>query len=435
MENNASSPIKPEYDVIIAGANPAGLSAAIACARSGLETLLFDCGDTPGGIPSDVLVHGVCGLYLTSPDMIPRQANGGFALEFCERLMKSGGACGPLRAGPYDIMLQEPLLYSRFWEQLCAREKKLTIAWNTRLDEIIADDSLLHAVRFEGRPERVLSRVFVDTTPDASLAFLSGASCHENDSASAQQQAFVFSIEDFDMDAMDEEGRMNFSQNVVSGIRDGLISPQIGLVAMRFVSYAQMPPPFLGLYAEGDHFSAVNPEAMMRFQILGQNLATELQNHIRTGVPGFEKCRIEITSSFPGFRDNRRIVGRYTLTDEDVNAARDFEDAVCYSAWPNPANPALPIAQDPTAPIGRACGIPLRTLISNDFRNLFMAGRPISSTDPVPATLRVIGSCLAIGQAAGLAAAAAAHSPERTITHDSEPQAARLIRDAVMKGI
>ena len=82
MQTQEQTPSKSNYDAVIVGGGSAGVAAAIACAREGLDTLLIVRGSELGGNISQCLVHSISGLYLISGDVVPHPANGGFALEF-----------------------------------------------------------------------------------------------------------------------------------------------------------------------------------------------------------------------------------------------------------------------------------------------------------------------------------------------------------------
>jgi hypothetical protein len=113
----------------------------------------------------------------------------------------------------------------------------------------------------------------------------------------------------------------------------------------------------------------------------------------------------------------------------------NFQDTVCLSAWPIEVKPLFPDAAAKTLAGHKPCGIPLRSLISKDFKNLLMAGRCISSTHDSQGALRVIGTQLAIGQAAGLAAAEIVRSPKKMIPQGSEADVARPILKTILEGI
>ncbi len=119
----------------------------------------------------------------------------------------------------------------------------------------------------------------------------------------------------------------------------------------------------------------------------------------------FARWYVAAWPSRAGVRESRRIVGRYRLETADVATGAQFDDTVAFAAWPmelreNIQGPKLrfPTGENP-------CGVPLRSLQARGDDALFVAGRCISSSHEAQASLRVIGTCLATGEAAGLAAA------------------------------
>lgn len=435
LETNDPFPIESEYDVIVDGAGPAGVAAAIASARDGAKTLLFSNAGTLGGFSASTFVHSLCGLYVVSQDIIPRPANGGLALEFVEHLVNSSPGGSPLRVGPFDMIFQSPVQYAHQCRDFCGREKNLTVALNTRLASVEASETRIEGVCFEGRVEPVRGRAFVDSTREAELAFLAGADFEGTESCSRRRQAFIFSIGGQEADATDDEGRVRFSELIVEGIRSGVLTPQIGLAVMRLVHLDENHDACVGLDAEGDHFSALNPDSLIRFQIVSGNLALELGNFLRSNMPGFHKCEVGVVPAQACERESRRVMGRHRLTEDDLQACPDFEDAVCRSGWPILADPSLLGATVFDPKRARSCAVPLRSLISKDIGNLLMAGRCISSAYVAQGALRVIGTSLAVGQAAGLAASTTARSEEMTIPAGSEVAVAARIRAAFEAGL
>jgi hypothetical protein len=374
-------------------------------------------------------------LHVPSLDFIPRRANGGFALEFSERLVKAGFASGPMRVGSYDIFLNEPLPYTRFCHDFCQREKNLTVALEARVESIEGTDSLFERILFEGREEPVQARAFVDTTREAEIAYLGGADYETSIDRPVRRRTFAFCISGQEVDAATEENLRFFSDRILHGIRFGTLTPQIAMAAIKIARIDGECNSCIRLNEEGDHFSALNQDSFIRFQILGANLAKELAAFLRSNVPGFEKCDVATHPAMPCAPESRRLVGRHRLSVEDVLSATVFEDRVCNLGWPIMADPME--MSDPsnsrksTAPPA----VPLRALLSKNIDNLVAAGRSVSSCYTVQGALRVVGSALALGQAAGLAAAEIVRSPESAIPVGSEPETAAKIRRALEESL
>lgn len=435
METTDPNQFDEEYDVIVAGGGVAALAAAVSSAREGMKTLLHTKLPSIGGFGGSTIVHSLCGLYERSPDMIPRPANGGFAMEFAERLLKVGCASGPLRAGPFDMLLNEPLPYTQFCREFCGREKNLTIALETRVESVEGSDSHFERLVFEGREGPVRAKAFVDTTREAEIAFLGGADYETSVDRPVRRRTFVFCVSDQELTATTEENLKVFSERIVQGIRSGELTPHLALVVIKFARLDREWNACIRLDEEGDHFSALNPDSLIRFQILGENLTGELRQFLRAHVPGFQKCQVEVVPAQACAPESRRLVGRYRLAPEDLQSTIDFEDAVCRVAWPIMADPMIASGSTFGPKPFPAPAVPLRSLLSANIQNFVAGGRSVASSYIVQGALRVAGSSLALGQAAGLAAAEIARSPTLSIPEGTEPETASKIRAELEKGL
>lgn len=130
-------------------------------------------------------------------------------------------------------------------------------------------------------------------------------------------------------------------------------------------------------------------------------------NFLRTQVPGYEKCKVKSSASTLGVRETRRIIGDYILNDQDVEQGNKFDDAIVRNAWflidiHNPKGGGQAEGQSKMA---KPYDIPYRCILPKGLNNILTAGRCISGTHRAHASYRVMGICMAVGQAAGVAAA------------------------------
>ena len=141
-------------------------------------------------------------------------------------------------------------------------------------------------------------------------------------------------------------------------------------------------------------------------EIEGRRQVYRVLGFLKRHVPGFAGAHLLSTGSQIGIRETRRIIGEYTLTGDDVLEARRFPDAVARGSYP----------VDIHDPSGRGWGvrfvkdggsydIPYRCLVPKEIENLLVAGRCISADHQAIGSTRVMAPCMAMGQAAGLAAA------------------------------
>jgi hypothetical protein len=129
----------------------------------------------------------------------------------------------------------------------------------------------------------------------------------------------------------------------------------------------------------------------------------DIITYLKHYVPGFEQAYFTKTAPFLGIRETRRIVGQYVLTQDDVLQCRKFDDAIAVASYPidihRPGDEGCTLIW-----CGDCYDIPYRTLVPTRVDNLLVAGRCISTTHEAMASIRVMATCMALGEAAGRAA-------------------------------
>jgi hypothetical protein len=149
-------------------------------------------------------------------------------------------------------------------------------------------------------------------------------------------------------------------------------------------------------------------------------------------MPGWENAYLSVTGPILGTRESRHVNAVYQLTAEDITSGQRFDDVVALGAWVMEYHDAAG-AESKWIPVKDkgACDIPLRTLTSVDTPNLYAAGRAADGDQYAGGSLRVMGTALATGHAAGVAAAlhAAAGNPvpAQQVQQELQRQDARLV--------
>jgi hypothetical protein len=151
---------------------------------------------------------------------------------------------------------------------------------------------------------------------------------------------------------------------------------------------------------------ATNAKELTEAEIIAREQSWEMFDFLKKHISGFENSYLQVTAPQIGIRESRRIVGKYVLTEGDVLAGKKFDDSICYNAYDvdihNPAGTGTIIK---SLDKGDYYGIPFRCLLPLGVDNLIVAGRPISSTHEAHSSLRIMPTCTAMGEAAGIAAA------------------------------
>ena len=391
------------FDVCVAGGGSAGLAAAVSAARLGARTLLVERHGVLGGMASAAFVHSVCGLYRLPGRGAPAvMANDGFAAEFGRGLLQDGGTSGPVRMGRVDVLLHRPAAFARLADRLAKAEAaNLTLLLHTELAAVQQETATLIC---RGTARQVRARTWVDTTGDAVLATLRGAPCEIAPTERLQRPAFIFALGGVASSVLDDDGRLRLARKLVTAVRAGKL-PE-GIMGAHFRASPQAGEAFVTIdLTGGADFDPLDAACLTRLEEEGRALGESLVSFLQKEAEGFGAGYIAAWPSRAGVRESRRVVGRYRLETEDVSNGAEFPDTVAHSAWPmelreTASGPRLRFPMDE-----RSCGVPLRALRARDDHTLFVAGRCLSCSHEAQASVRVIGTCLATGEAAGLAAA------------------------------
>ena len=369
-------------DVIVVGGGTAGIAAAVCAARDGAQTLLIERRGALGGMASNALVHTLCGLYLLRDDDTHPlvYANEGFPREFAERLIAAGGASSPMRMGKLDVLPHDPIALAAVADDLTRRTPNLTVLLHTDLTEVETAAGQIQAVhlRSQGCAMEVSVKSLIDASGDAEAAALAGADFEVAQTDCLQRPAYIFGIGGASENALAEDARLKLAHLISSAVTSGHLSSEALGVAFRHGRHKNEIWATLDLQA--DPYDPCSP--------------------------GFENAEITRTPAQAGIRESRRVSGVASLTGEDILQGRIGENPVALACWPLELreNAHGPRFRFPTE--NRPAGISRDCLRSRTYANLFVAGRCISCTHEAQASIRVTGTCLATGEAAGKAAAA-----------------------------
>ena len=153
--------------------------------------------------------------------------------------------------------------------------------------------------------------------------------------------------------------------------------------------------------------NGTDPALLSAAEIDGREQALEYIRFLRDRVPGYEHARLATFGPQIGVRETRRVHGLYRLTKEDVLSARQFDDQIGLCGAPIEDHHEGTDTKWLYLPDGQCVGIPYRTLIPQQVVNVLVAGRCFSASHDAHASVRSMAQCMAMGQAAGTAAAIA----------------------------
>lgn len=378
-------------DIAVIGGGSAGICAAVAAARKGAKVILIERSDRLGGMGTLAMVHTFCGLYDPDVSKPPRIANQGLPAEI-EKLMRESTGADPVKIGKVYVLPQHPDAFAEIARRLTSSEPNLEVRHNTTCDGISreTDGSFLVSTG----DDAIHCQAIIDTSADALVAEFLGATRLSVPPEKLQRSAFIFAMRNVDPTAAEESFRMRLGLEIVRSVASGSL-PQ---TALGTACRASTVP------GEVYFTTDLDPAPSEDLQASGQSLSETLAAFLRNRFPGYAEATGPFAATEPGIRESYRWLGEYTLTEEDLLSGATFPDTVAYATWP------MELREDTHGPKLRFFAnsvpgsIPLRSLVSKEIPGVFFAGRCISATHEALASVRVMGTCFATGQAAGIAA-------------------------------
>jgi hypothetical protein len=405
-------PVVADVDVLVVGGGPAGFIAATAATRLGATVMLVERYGCLGGLATGGLV-----LYMDClTDKQGRRLMGGIPWETMERLRPMDGLAfdAPLRIHVDSELLQVVA------DDMCM-EAGVRLKLHAWAVQAITESGRVRGVIIESKSGRqaILCSVCIDATGDGDIAALAGAEYESGTEciglnmkvAGVDREHYrAFTREEPEKaralhDAVRERGGFPLVPNSTP-------HSDMGIYWINILGMAARGRPGTGEGADihayfAGELSAVDVDDLTHCAVELRRRLTDSLAFYRQNVPGFENIRLLAFAPQIGVRESRMITGEYILSQDDVLAARTFDDAIG-------------MAGIGYAGVGRF-QIPYRSLIPRTIDGLLVAGRCISVDHWTEQAARLIPAAMVTGQAAGTAAAMAVQqniSPRR-LSHDA----------------
>ena len=386
------------YDVVVCGAGPAGICAAVEAARSGMKTALIERYGCVGGN----LTQGYVGPLLGGT------CAGTMSEEIARRVCPVPGAVPDFE-----------------WAKTALTEMLAEAGVDVYLQEGVTsverDGDMLRSVTSDGKcgPIRFTADVFIDATGDGDVAYLAGCPYEmgRDSDKLCQPVSFMFIIQGVDEDqpllCQHEEHHTDLGDGreyldlCHRACETGELPKNVNIVRLYKTAY---PDERMVNASQENYINPFDPTDLFRAEVSLRRQTAQIVAFLKNNIPGFSDIRVKGSSTTLGVRETRRILGDYVITVEDVAAGRLFDDAVVHHAGfcvdiHNPDGPGQSEFVDKRPTIAGAHDIPLRAMTPIGVNNLITAGRCISGTHEAMASFRVMNICFAMGQAAGAAAA------------------------------
>jgi FAD-dependent oxidoreductase family protein len=288
----------------------------------------------------------------------------------------------------------------RSLDELCA-EAGVTVFLHALVSEATRDGERIAAIGFRGHGglHRLSAKAFVDASGDCDLAFFAGASTRYGNNGAVNLGTLGTRFGGIPRDVAVTSEQIHAAVSAAKARGIGPLSKDRSVVARLPISND------LCCYLVSEDYDPRDPASISAAERRGRQQAWLYLDILRS-LPGCEHAYLVATGPDFGTRESRHINAVYRLAWKDIVDGRRATDSVALGAWGAEWHDRATFASTFVAPPdGGAYEIPLRCLMSENTVNLFAAGRTVDADQMAGASLRVMGTAFATGQAAGIGAA------------------------------
>jgi len=390
-----SETLPPSRPVLVCGAGAAGLAAAISAARQGRPVWLIENLAEIGGTVTTALIHTLGGLFDSEGQLV----NDGLPAELVSRLCSSDRSVNRRRIGRTWVLNVDPETYRRVVSAWLAEEPQLDVYRATHVTAVTRDEGHVLAADLLGPQGRVRVEPMsvVDATGTAEFVRLANPEFVTDDPLRAAG-GLIFTLRCVTPEALTFPRGLGIVRALRAATEAGTL-PR-GCTNAWIDSGVSCDEVYVKLFVPlGDNWRGRADEITREAHRTRNAVIEFLQRH-----PGFERAVPDRTGGL-GVREGGRIQGEYCLSATDVRQGRRFDDAACQGSWPIEYWDPVDGVSMEHLPDRSTYDIPLRCLKVRGLQNVWAAGKCLSADRLAQASARVVGTCWAMGEAAGLAAA------------------------------
>lgn len=402
MKYEIQAQYKGDYDVIVVGSGPAGVGAAISAARNGAKTLLIESLGRVGGIStSGMMSHftGRCGSKLY--------------LEILDRA-KSKNRFYPDRKKKY---IDPELLTLTYLELL--EEAGAELLLYTTFCDVVMEKNTVTGILCHNKSGfcRYNAKVVVDASGDGDVACKSGAEFFKGREADGKMQpaTLMFKLGGVDTERAVFPGSFETLVQTDKGELQALAREKLPHPAGHVLLYRSTLPGIVTCNMTNvTEIDGTSAEDLTRAEIICRKQIPSIVDFLREYAPGYENCFVIGSASLIGIRETRHFKGVKTITEQEIAAAVQHEDAVVFDAHFNfDVHNVNGAGLDETGcqeqfKQKNGYTIPYGCMVPEAIDGLLLSGRNISGTHMAHSNFRAMPICLGIGEACGAAAALSA---------------------------
>lgn len=396
QEPGREIPVAGESEVLVVGGGPAGVGAALAAARTGARTTVVEHYGFLGGMWTAGLLNPI----------LDYQEKGGLVEELMDRLQEVGKLVKTPRANFDNEYLK--VLLDRMMLEAGVEMRLHRSAVETIVDDDVEGLPRVRGIVTESKSgrEALLADVVIDCTGDGDVCARAGVPFIKGRASDGEMQSVTL----FFMLANVHYRQAKAGRDIYRLLAQAVEAQGLDyVIPYRSPSFFALPLEHHAVVqiAHIHGIDGTNADDLTRAEIEAR---AQIQEAVAVMQHVAELEGVELVTSGPhiGVRETRHIQGRYRLEEDDLLNGRAFDDGICWTRFNidihgPPDKGTVSVEGGKVAPYQ----IPYWALVAANREGLLMAGRCISGSSRAHASFRVTGDCIAMGQAAGTAAALA----------------------------
>jgi FAD dependent oxidoreductase len=409
-----------QTDVLVVGSGPGGLAAALASARTGVETILLERYGCFGGNITQVGVEGFA--WYRHPATIDSE---GIGREFEERAKSTGVALPEPQSISHSLDAEA---FKWVADTLVEEAGVLPMLHRMFVAPILEGDTIIGViVESKAGREAILAKRVIDATGDGDVAFRAGAPTHQHPVHEMMSVSVMFSMcgvnkaRFIDAIKADPQTYGDWAAGgewevKTSGKEDDLFSPFLRKPFKKALEAGLIPESLSTIAGtwgtvsdQGDltylnmvhlNLDGTDPDALTKGEIAGRKQALHAVQALKAFMPGCEDAKLRNFGMTLGIRDTRKIDAAYNMTGDDVRGEARFADSI--GIFPEFIDGYGYLILPTT---GRYFHVPYRSMLPKRIKNLIVTGRTIGGDKISHAAVRNMMCCAVAGQGAGVAAA------------------------------
>ena len=404
IEETNKIPCLYDVDVLVCGGGPAGIGAAIRAARLGVSVMIIESQGCLGGIATAGMMSHWGG-----------RSSSKVMTEIWDKAYELGKEIGWEK----DSCCGKDAIYHEVQkiviEEMVKREGIKVLYYTQACSAVMENDKIVGVIiqNKSGRGYIRAKRV-VDATGDGDIAASAGVPFFKGRESDGRMQpcTIMFNVGGVDTDRALFPPSFETTIETPKGEIQALAKELLPFPAGHVLLYRQpMPGTVCCNMTNAIEIDGTDGESITKGTMICRSQIAPIVKFLREYIPGYENCWLMNSASLIGIRETRHFEGLASLTKDDILEARVHDDWIVRRAWFNfDVHNLTGASLDKTGAQkhfkqNNDYTIPFGCILPKNVEGLLLSGRNISGSHMAHSNFRIMSVCIAIGEAAGAAAA------------------------------